>query len=286
MVAAIDDALDDAGAHVAHGNLVVFGELAPLYVAFAELIERDGPTVDAAAITTALEAAAGGPIADDLATAFAWYGRALATDDPAERARAMLAANVVAVSHEQRRLQDDVTAAMVVGLETVEKVLDSLAEEMRRRSKGPARWKFLSRFGVGELHRLVEHVWEVAVTAIMMTLRVPGAELRLAEDVPPGADGRLFPLDLDVLTGPPVADPDLATVYGGWDRSNGTGRHDGARDWADLHERMSYIANLFRSRQQDETLAEAPFSAEQLAAMRAGRMPPPPLLPPIHGPSR
>ena len=119
-----------------------------------------------------------------------------------------------------------------------------------------------------------------------MTLRVPGAELRLADDVPPGADGRLFPIDLDDLAGPPVADPDAAAVFGGWDRTHGSGRHDGARDWADLQERMSYIVNLFRSRQQDDSLADAPFAAAQVEAMRAGRIPPPPLLPPVHRPSR
>lgn len=286
VLAALADALDDASAHVGHGNLVVFAELAPLFVAFAELIERDGRHVDDSVVSAALEAAAGGPVADDLATAFAWYHRALTTDDPAERARAMLAANVVAVSHEQRRLQDDVAAAIVAGLQTVEEALANLAEELRRRSRGPARWRLTSRFGLRHVRGVVEHAWDIAVTAMMMTLRVPGADLRLFDDVPPGPDGRRFPLDLDQLVGPPVADPDAATVYGGWDRSHGTGRHDGARDWADLHQRMSYIVNLFRSRQQDDSLADAPFAPEQVAAMRAGTMPPPPLLPSAHRASR
>jgi hypothetical protein len=43
---------------------------------------------------------------------------------------------------------------------------------------------------------------------------------------------------------------------------------------------MNFIVNLFRSRQQDVTLAVAPFAAEQLAVMEAGKIPDPPLLPP------
>ena len=58
------------------------------------------------------------------------------------------------------------------------------------------------------------------------------------------------------------------------------GRHDRARDWSNLHERMTYIVNLFRSRQQDPSLGDAPLAQEQLAELLAGRLPPPPLLPP------
>lgn len=282
VLAALADALDDASTHVGHGNLVVFAELAPLFVAFAETVERSGRGVDPAAMMAALESAAGGPVAEDLSLAFAWYLRALAADEPGERARAMLAANVIAVAHEQQRLQGDVAAALQSGLATVEAAVAALAERLRRRSRGVARLEVTSRLGIGSVTDVIVHAWDVAVTAMMMTLRVPGAELRLAEDVPSGPDGRRFPIDLDPLAGPPVVDPDVATVFAGWDRSNGSGRHDGARDWGDLHERMSYIVNLFRSRQQDESLADAPFAADQVAAMRDGRLPGPPLLPPLH----
>jgi hypothetical protein len=282
VLAALADALDDASAHVGHGNLVVFAELGPPFVAFTELVERDRHAVDASTVGAALESATGAPIADDLATAFGWYARAVAADDPGERARAMLAANVVAVSHEQRRLQDDIAAALVSGLAAVEAALDALAEDLRRRSRGPARLQLTSRIGFDSVRSVIVHAWDVAMTVMMMTLRVPGAELRLAEDVPPGPGGRLYPADLGELAGPPVVDPDAASVFAGWDRTQGTGRHDGARDWADLHQRMSYIVNLFRSRQQDESLGEAPFSDAQLADLRDGRMPPPPLLPPLH----
>ena len=52
-------------------------------------------------------------------------------------------------------------------------------------------------------------------------------------------------------------------------------------DWAVLDERMSYIVNLFRGRQRDPSFDVHPFTADQLTAMRAGRVPDGPLLPPL-----
>ena len=84
----------------------------------------------------------------------------------------------------------------------------------------------------------------------------------------------MFPTALAALTEVP---PD--SVFRTWDSTNGTGTPSGARDWAVLGQRMNYIVNLFRSRQQDPSLADALFSAEQLATMQAGTVPSGPLLP-------
>ena len=51
----------------------------------------------------------------------------------------------------------------------------------------------------------------------------------------------------------------------------------GASDWADLGERMRFIATLFRGYHEKQSLFVAPFSEEQLASLRAGRRPAGPL---------
>jgi hypothetical protein len=51
----------------------------------------------------------------------------------------------------------------------------------------------------------------------------------------------------------------------------------GAGDWADLHERMHFIANLFRIYHQDATLLLPPFSAEQVQLFKQGQRPAGPL---------
>ena len=40
---------------------------------------------------------------------------------------------------------------------------------------------------------------------------------------------------------------------------------------------MNFIVNLFRSRQNDATLFDPPFSAPQLAVLAQGQLPPGPL---------
>ncbi len=72
-------------------------------------------------------------------------------------------------------------------------------------------------------------------------------------------DGTSWPHALATLV-----DPDPATIIGRFDRSRGPLLGSGARDWAVLEDRMNYIVNLFRSRQQDATLLQRPESATDL----------------------
>jgi hypothetical protein len=47
----------------------------------------------------------------------------------------------------------------------------------------------------------------------------------------------------------------------------------GARDWADLPDRLHFIIELFRCYQEIRDLFEPPFTAEQVEALKAGRLP-------------
>ena len=61
-----------------------------------------------------------------------------------------------------------------------------------------------------------------------------------------------------------------------WDSTGGRGAPSGAEDWCDLHERMNFIVNLFRSRQRRSDLFDPPFDDEQVAALGRGEKPGPP----------
>lgn len=50
-----------------------------------------------------------------------------------------------------------------------------------------------------------------------------------------------------------------------------------AADWSKLGDRMNFIVDYFRSRQQSAKLMQPPFSASQTEAIRAGRLPVGPL---------
>jgi len=276
LVRAITEAVADVGRHIAHGNTLVYAELAPLFVAFVEHCERDDPaTFSAEELTSLLTEAAGGSPAADVLAAFEWWRRAIVTTDERDRAFAVLAANVLAVAHEQRRLQPDIAAAIDAGLLTAAQIMDKVLPRW-----SPDVLDKLVAALVGEpLQRIVRRAWQQMTTELLMTLRVPGAVLRLRDDVPPLADGQRWPATLAELVDHPEIVAAAVAVYGTWDRTSGTGVHDGAHDWAVLHQRMSYIVNLFRSRQRDPSLAAHPFTDEQLAAMRSGKVPPGPLLP-------
>lgn len=276
LLEALREAVADVSRHIAHGNTLVYAELAPLFVAFVERCERDDPqTLSADEVTELLTKAAGAAPAGDVAAAFEWWRRAVVATDERTRAFAVLAGNVLAVSHEQKRLAPDIRAAMDAGLLTAGQIVDKLLP-----SWTPALVDKLVAALVGQpLQRIVRRAWEHVTTELLMTLRVPGAVLRLHDDVPPMADGQRWPPVLAELPDHPELVAEAVAVYRAWDRTGGTGVHDGARDWAVLAQRMSYIVNLFRARQRDPGLAAHPFTDEQLAAMRAGTVPPGPLLP-------
>ena len=58
-----------------------------------------------------------------------------------------------------------------------------------------------------------------------------------------------------------IRGPELVALLAEYDRTGGTGIGSGAEDWAKLPQRMNYILNLFRSRQQDAALLRPPFTA-------------------------
>lgn len=260
----IRTALADVADHIAHGNALVFAELGPLFVRFIAEIERhDDLGIDE--VDDLLRRAG---IPDDLElvhAAFRDYATAIASDDPGIRAQCVLAANISAVLHEQQRLQGDIAAALDAGLVDV-------AGEIERRCR---RWvpSFVrSRIAAAAERRVANHVqqlWDHVTTCLLMTMEMPGETLRLAHDVPPPVGGPLFPPALD-----PVDLDRPARLLSAWDPTHGTGVGSGAHDWADLHVRMGFIVNLFRSRQQTLTLTTPPFTHEQLARMGAGERPP------------
>jgi hypothetical protein len=80
--------------------------------------------------------------------------------------------------------------------------------------------------------------------------------------------GRPFPQDLAVIT-----DPKTEALLERFDRKLGSTLGSGANNWADLNDRMGFIVELFRSRQQDLTLFGPPFSELQGAELSSGRVP-------------
>ena len=101
------------------------------------------------------------------------------------------------------------------------------------------------------------------LTEHLMTLDLAGTRLRLGRDIIGTRPlGLREPRDAELRELLATIDPAPDSTVG-----------SGARDWADLGDRMHYIAELFRTRQEDTTLLAAPFDAGQAAEIHAGRLP-------------
>lgn len=231
---------------LATGNLIVFQELAP---AFRSLSAGQTPE----------------PV-PGLEPAFALYEKALCEPDEKSRAVLVLTANVLAVTHEQRRLDGYIGAAIDAPIdEGIQEVLDQVADHLPGhwlRSRAQAAFDDLC----GELRR----VWEEAATSALMTLQTADERLDLHETLPPPPDGG--PLFGDLLAG-----SDAVAAVREWDPTEGRGAYCGAQDWRLIQQRMGYIVNLFRSRQRHPTLAAPPFGDAQLDALGQGILPAGPL---------
>jgi hypothetical protein len=255
---------------VAIGNLKVFAELAPLFVKFADRF-RDPARLNEAELDAFATELAPGPIAsggqDWLKTAFTSYFAAARAKSPKSAAEYILHGNLLIGLHEQTRLQPFIAGAIDAPFQpsSYEALLDAQPDWLER----------FVRPAFGELLRVLNQEirddWERLATRYMMTLTLPrGQVMDLGEDVPVGA--RAFPAVLE-----PLEYAELIRLIKTYDPHLDSLKGSGAKNWVLIESRMAFIADLFRSRQQDTTLFDQPFTTEQLAVLAQGKVPPGPL---------
>lgn len=255
---------------IAIGNLKVFAELAPLFAQFWDRFS------DPARLTEAeLDAFVGGLKSgpaehdgqDSLKIAFTSYFAGARSTSGKEKAEYLLYGNLLIGLHEQTRLQSFIAGAMDAPFDeqSYEPVLAAEPAWLEKVTR-PALRGLLAA-----LKKDFEGRWEHLATRYMMTLSLPrGNLLHLGKDIPVGVTP--FPAVLD-----PLEYEALKKLVSGYDPNLDSLRGSGARNWTELGNRMAFIADLFRSRQQDRSLFEPPFSDEQLAALALGKRPNGPL---------
>jgi hypothetical protein len=199
---------------------------------------------------------------DSLKLAFTSYMAAANATTTKERAELTLYGNVLIGLHEQTRLQEHIQGG-----------LDAPLSPAAYRNLGAGTvwalpilsWLFGRR--LRQLYAGIREIWERIATRHFMRLALPnGGSMSLGADVAVG--DRPFPADLD-----PLHHPDLIALIRTYDRNLDTLAGSAAGNWTDLGNRMAFIADLFRSRQCDPMLFSPPFTPEQTATMRAGRIP-------------
>lgn len=266
--------LDDVSAASARGNLKVFEEIAR---EFARFLTEFGDGSGEHRIDEFRDALRPGEPPEGqryLRQAFARYHRAMTTRDEKARAELLFLANIEIGLHEQTRLQPEITDAMqapVVDPRDLERrLLDLLLPGNRA-----VRWlrrtlltvlgrRAAVRIAGEQLADQVRALVRRAVTQHLMTLALPGGELLdLSNDLP-----ATFPPLLATL-----ADPELLAFLAIVDPTADSLAGTAALDWADLPDRMHYIADMFRCHALRGDLQDPPFTAEQVEALTAGRRP-------------
>ena len=120
----------------------------------------------------------------------------------------------------------------------------------------------------------IRRPWRRWVTDRLLSFTVGAEAMHVGRDVSATADGA-FPETLQVLV-----DAELLSFLNGnagWDRTPDDLLGSSATDWAVIGDRMNYIVDLFRSRHLQTTLFDEPFTADQMQALAAGRVPSGPL---------
>lgn len=264
--AAIEQVTQEIPKQLGEGNRLVFEELGPAYLAFLEAFEGK-PGGDLAALEVYLKRYRPGPPEEGgqslLVDAFIAYHEAMRAENPQKRAEWMLLGNLTTGYHEQIRLQKPIAASLNAGLS--DRVVSHL--ETTRHGISASLLKALVRIAPRILDD-VEERWRKLATGYLMTLKMPDIEMRLGVDVPPLSDGRDFPAEVANVT-----NPKLVELLSKLDRTPHGLLGSRARDWSQLGDRMNFIVDVFRSRQQNPRLFEPPFDANQIVDIDENRMP-------------
>jgi CRP-like cAMP-binding protein len=247
-------AVDDVAELISGGNIKVFSEIGPIFARmtaeFQEAREYDRAALDRFVARLRLRTGpsdAGGQ--NVLREALVHYYDAIFQPDPKRKAELMLLANFKVGLHEQIRLQPHIEGAMNAPL------TEGLFEVLRPR-----------RLAIAAREPLML-AWRHFATRAMMRYRLPYGAVSVSGKLPLLPTRRTYP---DVLT--QLDHPELRTVADRYGKPSGP-RWFNSRDWANLDQRMTFIFELFRTRQKSLELFDPPFLHQQRLAIATGQLP-------------
>lgn len=109
------------------------------------------------------------------------------------------------------------------------------------------------------------------ITETLLRFSVGGEVLNVGQDVP-ASELKSYSLTLRT-----IENPELEAFLQRWDRTPGTVAGSAASDWTRIEDRMNFIVDLFRTRQQDPHMLAPPYTDAQRDLVLAREIPPGPL---------
>jgi hypothetical protein len=106
-----------------------------------------------------------------------------------------------------------------------------------------------------------------ACTDMWMTYALPGSKMKLGQDV---ILPKAFSFPEELLT---LENPQTIEIVQRFDKDLMTLSGSAANIWANLDDRITFLADFFRSHQRYSPLFEPPFSDEQIISILANCVP-------------
>ncbi|TDH24571.1 hypothetical protein EXU57_14615 [Segetibacter sp. 3557_3] len=270
-------AAERAGNAVSRGNKKVFEEIGRLFASFLAHCIYD-PVYNKAHIDAFCSQLKPGNPPDGqeyLRRAFTRYYASLFETDVKKKAEAQFLANIEIGFHEQNRLQPEIFESLNtadIDPKWVKNNLLAILFPNTRFNSSPG--LFLISFfrktaildhAIEALVQRAQHLLRKMLTGRLMSLTFPpDLRLQLGRDLLAAYPASLLQVtNQDLLALLAIVDPTRDSVL-----------QSGATDWADLKERMHYITDLFRCYHENAHLFNPAFSKEQVALLKAGKLPP------------
>jgi hypothetical protein len=270
----VAQAASHAADAVSRGNKMVFEEIAREFCHFITICLSDAaydkPHIDS--FCRQLKAGLPPQGQEWLAKGFGCYYRALFEQDLWEKTQLNLLANLLIGFHEQYRLQPEIAEALNASVDA-----NQVKSDLLNKLFSGANWwirlrLFFKRLfgsslldkGIEAFVQLIQDRLRRVLTAHLMTITLPPDNcLQLGRDLPV-----TFPAGLIELN-----NADLVALLAQVDPTPNSVLESGATDWANLSERMHYIADMFRCYHHSADLFNAAVTAAQIEAMKNGRLP-------------
>lgn len=268
---AAHNVITEISAEIAAGNLKVFSELGPVFSAMIEAFdkpfEEEKPAIEKLlASLKPGDTESGGQ--DMLANAVRDFYAAKQETDKKRTAELILRANAQTGLHEQIRLQPYIAAAMEAPIH--HHFMIAIHAHLKENTPTHKHHLFHGTFNhlFQSIAQKTHDAWLKMSTHYLMTLVLPDGIIHLGKDLrcPEG-----YPLFPEHLSEP--HDEELTTLLKKYEAHLNTPVQSHARNWAVLEDRMHFILNLFRSRQQHRPLHESPFNPDQEHKIRQNALP-------------
>ncbi|MEM9493241.1 MAG: hypothetical protein AAGC55_29090, partial [Myxococcota bacterium] len=286
LVGIVEQVAKRIAENISWGNDMVYEDIAPHYAAMFETF-RSVTTYDQNALDRFNSRFRPGSLEDGgedvLKAAFTSYYQAIFERDAKRKAELVLLGNNRIGYHEQSRLQQAIIGSLNAPIaDLIAKTTHARARELTHRSVHGAIDRVIDRI-LEPLSGWMQQEWQGIATSWFMHLQLPDTDIRdkivsgrnnirVGHDALPRCEHRDFPVELTKLD-----NIELKALLYDLDRSPDRLDDSAAENWCNLGDRMNYLVDLFRTRQQDQRLFRQPFTDQQISSLRDGKVPDGPL---------